>query len=334
MSQGGCCGPTETAGVRVRAVGLPAAPGKGTAGSVGPVPDLSLVSLPGGKFRMGSDAGEGEPGDGEGPARPVWLSPFRIARTAVTNRQFAAFVEATGYVTYAEEVGSSFVFAGLLPDDFPPTRGLVDTPWWRETPQACWRRPEGTRSDWRGREDHPVVHVSWHDALAFCRWSGLRLPTEAQWEYAARGGLEGRRYPWGDDLTPGGQHACNVWQGRFPMQNDCADGHAGTAPADAYPPNGFGLHNTCGNVWEWCADRFSATHPPGPLRDPAGPASGERRVIRGGSYLCHESYCFRFRVAARSANMPEATAGHMGFRCAADALPEDLASDPSRKDAR
>ena len=170
MSQGGCCGPTETAGVRVRAVGSPAAPGEEAAGPVGPVPDLSLVSLPGGEFLMGSDAGEGEPADGEGPARPVWLSPFRIARTAVTNRQFAAFVEVTGYVTYAEEVGSSFVFAGLLPDDFPPTRGLVAAPWWRETPQACWRRPEGIGSDWRGREDHPGGHVSWHDGLAFGRW--------------------------------------------------------------------------------------------------------------------------------------------------------------------
>jgi formylglycine-generating enzyme required for sulfatase activity len=326
---GGCCGPTETLGAEARKARAPAA----VAGeAIRALADLSLISLPGGDFCMGSDAGEGEPADGEGPARPVWLSPFRIARTAVTNRQFAAFVEASGYVTYAEEVGSSFVFAGLLPDDFPPTRGLVDAPWWRETPQACWRRPEGAGSDWRGREDHPVVHVSWHDALAFCGWSGLRLPTEAQWEYAARGGLEGRRYPWGDDLTPGGEHACNVWQGRFPMQNDCADGHAGTAPADAYAPNGFGLHNACGNVWEWCADRFSASHPKGRQRDPAGPASGERRVIRGGSYLCHESYCFRFRVAARSANLPDATAGHMGFRCAAEALPDSPARDPSRKD--
>jgi len=327
MNETGCCGPTPAVDAKAREDRAPAmssAPGRPA--------DLELISLTGGDFRMGSDAGEGEPADGEGPARPVWLSPFRIARTAVTNRQFAAFVEATGYVTYAEEVGSSFVFAGLLPDDFPPTRGLLDAPWWRETPGACWRRPEGTGSDWRRRGDHPVVHVSWRDALAFCHWADLRLPTEAQWEYAARGGLEGRRYPWGDDLTPGGEHLCNVWQGRFPAHNDCADGYAGTAPADAYPPNGFGLHNACGNVWEWCADRFSVTHPSGPLRDPAGPAVGERRVIRGGSYLCHESYCFRFRVAARSANLPDATAGHMGFRCAAEALQDSPARDPSRKD--
>ena len=294
--------------------------------------DLTLISLPGGEFLMGSDTGEGEPADGEGPARPVRLSTFRIARTAVTNRQFAAFVEATGYVTYAEEVGSSFVFAGHLPDDFPPTRGLLDAPWWRETPGACWSRPEGTGSDWRGRGEHPVVHVSWHDAIAFCDWAGLRLPTEAQWEYAARGGLQGRRFPWGDELTPGGEHVCNVWQGRFPALNDGADGFTGTAPADAFPPNGYGLHNIVGNVWEWCADGFSASHPAGLQLDPIGPETSERRVIRGGSYLCHESYCFRFRVAARSANMPEATAGHMGFRCAADARPDDIPTDSSRKE--
>lgn len=292
----------------------------------GPVPGLALVDLPGGEFLMGSDAGEGEPGDGEGPARPVRLSPFRIARTVVTNRQFAAFVEATGYVTYAEEVGSSFVFAGLLPDDFPPTRGLADAPWWRETPGACWSKPEGMGSDWRARPDHPVVHVSWHDALAFCGWAGLALPTEAQWEYAARGGLTGKRYPWGDELTPGGEHFCNVWQGRFPMHDEGADGFVGLAPADAFPPNGFGLHNVCGNVWEWCADGFTADHPQDLRHDPVGPVGSPRRVIRGGSHLCHESYCFRFRVAARSANLPEATAGHMGFRCAAPAFPPEFRS--------
>lgn len=327
MDKAGCCGPTQAIGARAPKDTRPA-----TSAAPGRPADLELVSLPGGEFLMGSDAGEGEPADGEGPARPVWLSPFRMARTAVTNRQFSAFVEETGYVTYAEEVGSSFVFAGLLPQDFPPTRGLVDAPWWRETPGACWRQPEGTGSDWRWRGDHPVVHVSWRDALAFCRWADLRLPTEAQWEYAARGGLEGRRYPWGDDLTPGGEHVCNVWQGRFPAHNDRADGYAGTAPADAFPPNGFGLHNVCGNVWEWCADRFSAHPPEGLQHDPTGPDRGDRRVIRGGSYLCHESYCFRFRVAARSANLPDATAGHMGFRCAADALPDIHPPEPSRQE--
>jgi len=333
MNARACCVPAGSGAVAATGTGTgvgtgtaegeAAGAGAGTAAwpaGVPPVPgDPGLVWLPGGDFLMGSDADEGEPGDGEGPARRVRLAPFGIARTAVTNRQFAAFVQATGHVTYAEEVGASFVFAGLLPDDFPPTRGLADAPWWREVPQACWLRPEGAGSSWLGREDHPVVHVSWHDALAYCAWAGLRLPTEAQWEYAARGGLAGRRYAWGDELTPGGEHRCNVWQGAFPARNDCLDGHAGTAPAHAFAANGFGLHNVCGNVWEWCADWFSATHPEGLLRDPRGPARGTRRVIRGGSYLCHESYCFRFRVAARSATLPEATTGHMGFRCAADA---------------
>jgi sulfatase modifying factor 1 len=277
-----------------------------------------MVLLPGGEFLMGSDADEGEPGDGEAPVRPVTLRPFRIARTAVSNEEYAAFVRATGHVTLAEELGASFVFAGLLPDDFPATRGVADAPWWREVPGACWHSPEGPGSSLAGRERHPVVHVAWHDAAAYCAWAGLRLPTEAEWEYAARGGLAQRRYPWGDELAPDGRHRCNIWQGRFPMHNSRDDGHYGTAPVDTYPPNGYGLHNVCGNVWEWCADWFTAEHPPGRQRDPSGPAHGERRAMRGGSYLCHESWCFRYRVAARGASPPEACTGHLGFRCAAD----------------
>jgi formylglycine-generating enzyme required for sulfatase activity len=293
------------------------APGSRAAVSDDPLP--GMLSLPGGEFLMGCDAGDGEPGDGEAPVRRVTLRPFRIARTAVSNREFAAFVAATGYLTLAEELGASFVFAGLLPDDFPATRGVADAPWWREVPGACWHRPEGEGSSIAGREDHPVVHVCWHDALAWCAWAGMRLPTEAEWEYAARGGLVQRRYPWGDELVPDGTHRCNIWQGRFPAHDSRDDGYHGTAPVDAFAPNGFGLHNACGNVWEWCADWFTAEHPPGPLRDPCGPPRGERRVMRGGSYLCHESWCFRYRVAARSANPPGASTGHLGFRCAADA---------------
>jgi len=278
-----------------------------------------MALIPAGSFIMGSDADEGEPGDGESPARRVHMPAFRIDRTAVTNREFAAFVQATDYVSVAEEVGVSFVFAGLLPEDFPPTRGVVDAPWWREVEGACWRQPEGPGSSVEERADHPVVHVSWHDALAYCHWAGKRLPSEAEWEYAARGGLEGSRYAWGDELTPDGAHRCNIWQGRFPMRNTQDDGFYGTAPVDAFEANGFGLFNVCGNVWEWCADWFDNHFTRADLINPHGPLHGNRRVIRGGSFLCHESYCNRYRMAARSSNGPDATTSHMGFRCAANA---------------
>jgi len=278
-----------------------------------------MVELGGGTFRMGSDAGEGEPSDGEGPVRLVTLPPFRIDAFAVTNEQFSAFVEATGYRTVAELAGWSFVFAGLLPDDFPPTRGVAQTPWWREVFGADWAHPEGPESSVRDREDHPVVHVAWHDAAAYCEWVGGRLPTEAEWEFSARGGLEGARFPWGNDLTPDGLHRLNVWQGVFPPSNTEEDGYYGTAPVDVFEPNSYGLYNMCGNAWEWCADWFSAHHTSEPRTAPKGPPVGTDRVIRGGSYLCHESYCNRYRVSARSSNTPNSTTGHMGFRIAADA---------------
>lgn len=268
---------------------------------------------------MGSDADEGEPSDGEAPARKVSLDPFFIDSVAVTNDRFAEFVEDTGYRTEAQTAGWSFVFAGLLPGDFGETRGVAATPWWREVFGASWRHPEGPDSSLDGRRDHPVVHVSWQDAAAFCAWAGGRLPTEAEWEFAARGGLEAHRFPWGDDLTPNGEHRANIWQGLFPRQNSVEDGHYGTAPVDSYLPNGFGLFNTSGNVWEWCADWFNARHSGEPLANPRGPEAGTQRVIRGGSYLCHESYCNRYRVAARSSNTPSSTTGHMGFRLAMDA---------------
>lgn len=269
---------------------------------------------------MGTNDSEGFPADGEGPVREVVIRPFRMDRYAVSNSRFAAFVAATGYVTDAELHGYSFVFGGLLPNDFPETRGVARAPWWRQVFGAAWRRPEGPRSSIEDRMDHPAVHVSWNDATAYCDWAGKRLPTEAEWECAARGGLEQRRYPWGDELTPNGEHRCNVWQGTFPSRNTLDDGYLGTAPVQALPPNGLGLHNTSGNVWEWCADWFHPSfHASGPRENPGGPPSGRTRVIRGGSYLCHDSYCNRYRVAARSSNFPEASAGNMGFRCAAEA---------------
>jgi formylglycine-generating enzyme required for sulfatase activity len=265
--------------------------------------DDDLVTLPGGTFRMGSDDGT-FPADREGPVRPVTVAPFRIGRHAVTNDRFAAFVAATGHVTIAESDGWSFVFGGLLPDDFPDTRGVVGAEWWRQVFGASWRHPEGPHSDLTGRGDHPVVHVSWFDATAYCAWAGVRLPTEEEWEYAARGGLDQAVYPWGDELTPDGEHRCNIWQGTFPSHNTLDDGWLSTAPVGSFPANGFGLYDCSGNTWDWTDTWFTP----------------EQRVIRGGSYLCHESYCNRYRVSARTGNTPDSTTGHMGFRVAADLL--------------
>ncbi|MGC4190985.1 MAG: formylglycine-generating enzyme family protein [Thermomicrobiales bacterium] len=287
-------------------------------------PDIRFVRLPGGSFAMGNPRSDGYPADGEGPVHPVELPPFAIGATTVTARQFTMFVEATGYRTTAEREGWSFVFAGLLPRDFPPTRGVAAAPWWRQVFGADWRHPEGPQSDVARRLDHPVVHVSWDDAQAFCAWAGTRLPTEAEWEYAARGGTEATPFWWGADLIPNGKHAMNVWQGQFPQKNTVADGYLGTAPARTYTPNPFGLFNVTGNVWEWCADWFSPTYyAESPQGNPPGPASGTARVMRGGSYLCHRSYCNRYRVDSRSSNTPDSTAGNIGFRVV-EAVASDL----------
>jgi sulfatase modifying factor 1 len=279
-----------------------------------------LVHLDGGEFLMGSVDPFAYPNDGEGPIRRVRVDPFAIDACAVSNAEFARFVEATRHVTEAERFGWSFVFGGLLPDDFPPTRGAAAAPWWRQVEGADWRRPEGPGSDLETRANHPVVHVSWNDAQAYCAWAGVRLPTEAEWEYAARGGLEGKAFPWGDELEPGGEHRMNVWQGTFPHENSLEDGYLGTCPVDAFSANGIGLHNMTGNVWEWCSDWFSVDfHTREGRTNPQGPPRGERRSTRGGSYLCHASYCRRYRVAARSSLTPDSTTGNTGFRGARDA---------------
>jgi formylglycine-generating enzyme len=279
-----------------------------------------MVLLEGGEFVMGNTSPWAYPGDGEGPLRPVRVDPFRIDRHALSNAEFTTFLEKTNYVTEAERFGWSFVFAGLLPDDFPPTRGVAHAPWWRRVEGADWRRPEGPQSHLDGRMDHPVVHVSWNDARAYCAWAGKRLPSEAEWEYAARGGLDARVFPWGDELEPDGEHRMNVWQGAFPGENTCADGFYGTCPVGAYPANRYGLHNMTGNVWEWCADWYSPDfHTRDRRTNPQGPPGGTHRSTRGGSYLCHHSYCRRYRVAARNSLEPESTTGNTGFRCVADA---------------
>ncbi|MFF8478929.1 formylglycine-generating enzyme family protein [Streptomyces sp. NPDC015414] len=277
--------------------------------------------LPGGEFAMGDAFGEGYRADGETPVHAVRLKPFHIDETAVTNAQFASFVKATGYATDAERYGSSAVFhLAVAAASVDVIGNAAGTPWWINVRGAHWRRPEGARSNITGRQNHPVVHISWNDATAYARWASKRLPTEAEWEYAARGGLTGRRYAWGDELTPGGRWRCNIWQGHFPHTNTAEDGYLTTAPVKSYRPNGFGLWNTAGNVWEWCSDWFSPSYyAQSPAADPLGPETGTRRVMRGGSYLCHESYCNRYRVAARSSNTPESSSGNLGFRCANDA---------------
>ena len=284
-------------------------------------PPESMAALPGGTFLMGSNDADARQEDGEVPPRQVTVGAFAIDRTTVTNAQFADFVAATGYRTEAEAFGWAYVFKGLLSK--PRRRRLEKThdvkaaPWWLAVPGAYWRKPEGPGSGLKGRLHHPVVQVSWNDALAYCEWIGKRLPTEAEWEYAARGGLNGKRLPWGDELVPDGKHRCNIWQGRFPDENTAEDGYFGTAPAQSFRANGYGLYNMVGNVWEWCADWFDVDRPAaGASADPGGPASGENKVLKGGSYLCHDSYCNRYRVAARYANTPDSATGNMGFRCA------------------
>jgi formylglycine-generating enzyme len=282
-----------------------------------------MVRIEGGHFTVGAD--DGRSNDGEGPSRSIVLDAFSIDATAVTNAQFARFVQATGHVTDAEQLGWSFVFAPAVhPAAAASIRrdvAIPRAPWWVAVQGACWSQPDGPGSQANDRADHPVVHVSWRDALAFATWAGKVLPTEAQWEVAARGGLHGARYPWGDELTPGDRHRCNIWQGRFPDLNLAEDGYLGTAPVDAFEPNGLGLFNMAGNVWEWCADWWStAWHVPvneQTRTNPQGPSTGDAKVIRGGSYLCHASYCDRYRVSARTFNTTCSSTGHMGFRCCA-----------------
>jgi formylglycine-generating enzyme required for sulfatase activity len=278
-----------------------------------------LMSIRGGSFAMGTDEPNGFREDGEGPSRLVAVSSFYLASAAVTNREFGNFVRSTQYITDAERCGSSFVFHMLVPPEIKADirRVPAGLPWWLEIGGACWQRPEGPGSHIYGRLDHPVVHVSWNDAMAYCAWSGQRLPTEAEWEFAARGGLAGKAYPWGDLLEPEGRPACNIWQGTFP--HEAAPGwRPTTMPVRSFTPNGYGLYSMSGNVWEWCADWFSpAYHRETAAADPHYRTSTGRRSMRGGSFLCHESYCNRYRVAARSSNSPSSSAGNCGFRVAA-----------------
>lgn len=285
-----------------------------------------MVRLDGGPFLMGTDSDQAWQADGEGPVREVTVGPLWIDAHAVSNGRFERFVKETGYQTDAERFGWSFVFRGHLPRKFADrmvkTHAVRGLAWWIAVPGAKWDRPEGERSGLKGRMDHPVAHVSWNDAIAYCRWAGKRLPTEAEWEYAARGGLTQKIYPWGDDLEPRGKHRCNIWQGRFPDTNTGDDGYVATCPAGSFEPNGLGLYNVSGNVWEWCSDWFCPNHhvrdTPQTRDNPIGPDAGTHKLQKGGSFLCHRSYCNRYRVAARTGNTPDSSTANAGFRCVMD----------------
>ncbi|AIF44443.1 formylglycine-generating enzyme family protein [Virgibacillus sp. SK37] len=274
-----------------------------------------MVYLSGGEFLMGTEDRDGFSADNEGPIRKVNVKPFYIDKTSVSNREFKQFIDETGYVTDAENYGWSFVFYKFLSQEqqkkFQQPQG---TPWWFAVEKAYWFQPEGEGSSVEERMEHPVIHVSWNDAKAFCDWAGKRLPTEKEWEFAARGGLEQKKYVWGDELHPNGEHYCNIWQGNFPRTNTEEDGYLGTAPVESFPPNGYGLYNMAGNVWEWCSNWFDKSLNLSPKVDPQAP-----KAMRGGSYLCHYSYCNRYRVAARSSNTVDSSTGNLGFRCVRDA---------------
>lgn len=290
-----------------------------------------MVWIPSGTFLMGSDQGQSD----ESPAHEVTVNGFWMDKTEVTNEQFEKFVEATGYVTVAERKPDPSQFPGADPELLVPG-SVVFSPseedvglanhyaWWQYVPGANWRHPEGPGSSIADRKNHPVVHVAYEDAVAYAKWAGKRLPTEAEWEYAARGGLDRKRYVWGDEKEPGGKSLANIWQGDFPRENTAADGFAATAPIAQFQPNGFGLYDMAGNVWEWCADWYHPEYyaqserlnPQGPPEsfDPQEPGM-PKRVIRGGSYLCSDVYCIGYRPSARMKSAQDTGLSHTGFRC-------------------
>ena len=281
-----------------------------------------MNKLDGGRFLMGTDYIEGFFKDGEGPIREVVVDPFYMDVSPVLNVQFGEFARSTGYCTEAERYGWSFVFQGHIPQeryDELVAATVAAVGWWCKVNAADWRHPEGPDSSLGDRDEYPVTHVSWNDAVEYCKWAGKRLPTEAEWEYAARGGLEQKLFPWGDELTPEGRHLSNVWQGEFPGYDSGEDGFTGPCPPVAFPANNYGLYTMTGNVWEWCGDWFHPEyHITGTRSNPVGPAAGTSKVMKGGSYLCHKSYCNRYRVAARTSNTPDSATTNIGFRCVRD----------------
>jgi len=292
-----------------------------------------MVWISGGTFSMGSPKGQND----EQPVHEVAVDGFWIDQHEVTNEQFAEFVKATSYVTIAERKPDPKDFPGVPPENLVPGSIVFSPPpdlrdlsnhfaWWKYVTGASWRRPEGPESDLKSREKHPVVHISWFDAMAYAKWAGKRLPTEAEWEFAARGGLNGKEYIWGDEQEPGGKLLANIWQGRFPNENSLKDGFRITAPVGSFPSNGYGLSDMAGNVWEWCADWYLPDYyARSPKRNPQGPDTSHdpnepgmpKRVQRGGSYLCTDLYCGAFRPSRRMKTSPDTGLSHAGFRCAA-----------------
>jgi formylglycine-generating enzyme len=288
----------------------------------------NMLELPGGTFTMGSDRFYPE----EAPARNVSVDAFWIDRHPVTVAEFRRFVNATGHETWAEKAPVAADYPDADPEALVPgslvfqkTAGPVDLRdfrnWWTWMPGADWRHPEGPGSNVGGRERHPVTHVAYSDAVAYAEWAGKSLPTEVEWEYAARGGLEGAIYAWGDEFAPKGRMMANTWQGEFPWQNLLTDGYEGTSPVERYPANGYGLYDMAGNVWEWTGDLFDAAAEDSRASACCAPGlqnGGERfarHVIKGGSHLCAPSYCLRYRPAARQSETVDTTTAHIGFRC-------------------
>lgn len=306
-----------------------------------------MVLIPGGVFEMGGDNEQAMPD--EFPKHRVRVDSFYMDATEVTNAQFKKFVDATGYITTAERKpdweelkkalppgtpkppDSVLVAASLV---FKQTDGSVRlddyTQWWEWVPGADWKHPQGQGSDIMGKENYPVVHISWYDAMAYCKWAGKRLPTEAEWEYAARGGLTNHIYPWGNEHINAGRPKANTWEGKFPYLNEVKDGYVLAAPVKSFAPNGYGLYDMSGNVWEWCSDWYHADYyqtlrngiaknPEGPEKsfDPVDPYT-PKKTIRGGSFLCNEIYCSGYRVARRMKSSPDTGMEHTGFRCVKD----------------
>lgn len=300
-----------------------------------PAPE-GMVWVPGGTFRMGCD--DCKMPDAE-PVHLVTVDGFWMDKTPLTNAQFEKFVRATGYLTIAERKPDPKDFPGAPPENLvpgcavfsPPSRDIpLDNPyaWWRYVPGASWKYPEGPGSSTKGREDHPVVHVAWEDAAAYAKWADKRLPTEAEFEFAARGGLDRKHFSWGNELKPGGKWAANIWQGRFPAKNTGEDGYLATSPVTAFPPNGFGLYDTGGNVWQWCSDwyrpdYFEKLAAQGVARNPKGPADSydpqepgiPKRVQKSGSFMCSDQYCARYHVGSRGKGAVDSGSSNTGFRC-------------------